>query len=145
MSNGEEHMSLSAFGDKGVMPDDHAVSSALGANKQLWDEIKDHAASYNDMNEEWKFYSKAAGWTLLIRSGKRTLFYMMPMNGLFRVSFVFGGKAADEAQRSDLPDALINTITTAKQYAEGRSFMTDVKEKDDVSTVIRLIAIKDAN
>jgi hypothetical protein len=139
-------MSLSAFEHKEVRPDDDAVAKALGEKKALWDGVKEHIASnHKNVNEEWKFYSKDAGWTLVIKGGKRTLVYLIPLNGHFKVNFVFGENAVNAAQSAGLPAHIVKKITEARPYVEGRSFMVDVKGKEDADAVIELIGIKDRN
>jgi hypothetical protein len=139
-------MSLSAFGDKAAIPDEKMIAAVLADGKPIWDGIREHVRSaYKEINEEWKFYSRSAGWSLVVRSGKRTLFYFIPQNGYFKINFVLGGKAADAAQSSGLPAHILKMISEARPYAEGRSFMMDVKEKEDAGTAIRLMDIKDRN
>jgi len=138
-------MSLSAFGDKTVKPDEDAVAAVIGRTAPLWEDAKGHLAGYGNVSEEWKFYSKKAGWTLVVKSGERTLVYLIPQNGHFKTNFVFGGKAVEAAKKADLPASVIGKIEEARQYAEGRSFMIDVKDPDDVGIVAELIRIKDRN
>ena len=139
-------MSLSVFEFKEAMPDDAALAKELGATKGIWDDVREHIKkNYKDMNGEWKYYSKSSGWTFVIRSGKRTLIYLIPMNRYFKANFVFGESAVNAALASDIPADVIKKITEARPYVEGRSFMTDVKKKDDLGVVEKLIAIKDKN
>jgi len=128
------------------MPDDAALGKALGERKALWDDVREHVKkNYKDMNEEWKYYSKSSGWLLVVRSGKRTLLYLIPMNGYLKTNFVFGESAVNAALASDIPADVIKKINEARPYVEGRSFMTDVKKKEDLGVVEKLIAIKDKN
>jgi len=139
-------MSLSAFDNKAVTPNDEMVAEALNEKNVLWCRLKEHMSlTYKGLNEEWKFYSKAAGWTLSVRSGKRTLFYLIPMNGHFKIGFVFGSKAVEEAMNAGIPENIVRIITEATQYVEGKSFMMDVNNGDDVGTAIELIDIKNRN
>jgi hypothetical protein len=139
-------MSLSVFEHKDVIPDDEALAKALGERKAAWDSIREHIRSnYKDANEEWKYYSKSSGWTFVIKSGKRTLIYLIPMSGYFKTNFVYGAGATEEALSSDIPDLVKKAISSARQYIEGRSFMTDVKKKEDTDTVMKLIGIKNRN
>ncbi|MCL2032492.1 MAG: DUF3788 domain-containing protein [Methanomassiliicoccaceae archaeon] len=143
---GSGKMSLSAFGDKAVKPDEDMVLTVLGERKNLWDRVMGHIASaYKDVSGEWKFYSKDAGWTLVVKSGKRTLVYLIPLEGSFKANFVLGEKAVCAAQGSDLPPHILKAISEARPYAEGRSFMTDVKDDEDRDAVMKLIGIKERN
>jgi len=139
-------MSLSVFEYKEVIPDDNALADVLGPRKELWDLVKEHIRSnYKDVSGEWKYYSRSAGWTFIVKSGKRTLIYLIPMKGYFKTNFVFGDAAVNAVLTSDLPAAVIKIITDARPYIEGRSFMTDVKNSEDVGTIVKLIGIKAEN
>ncbi|MDR0778321.1 MAG: DUF3788 domain-containing protein [Methanomassiliicoccaceae archaeon] len=139
-------MSLSAFSDKTVRPDETAVAAVLDKRKSLWDALKEHITKdHKNVSEEWKFYTKEAGWTLVVKSGKRTLLYLIPMNGLFKVNFVFGERAVSASQDAGLPEYVMELISNAAPYVEGRSFMFDVNEDADVETAIKLLRVKDQN
>jgi hypothetical protein len=139
-------MSLSVFEHKEVMPNNDSLTKALGDTKALWDSVmNDTSDKYGNVSSEWKYYSKSSGWTFVVKSGKRTLLYLIPMNGYFKANFVYGGGAVEEALSSDVPENVKKTISGARQYIEGRSFMTDVKKSDDVDVVIKLTDIKNRN
>jgi hypothetical protein len=136
-------MSLSAFGDKAVRPDEKTIAETLAEGKPMWDFLRDHIKKeYKSVSEEWKFYTKEAGWTLVVKSGKRTLIYLIPLNGLFKVNFVLGERAVNAAQNASLPASIIKMISEATPYVEGRSFMFDVRTDADVGTAVKLIDIK---
>ncbi|MEG1462214.1 DUF3788 family protein [Anaerorhabdus sp.] len=136
-------MSLSIFGEKTIVPNEKMLSEALGSRKVLWDNIKKQLIAIDDnILEEWKFYSKAAGWTLVVKGGKQTLLYLIPLNGYFKINFVFGEKAVALAKSSDLPQEIIALILDAKPYMEDRSFMIDVHTDTDGEIVNKLLKIK---
>jgi hypothetical protein len=143
---GGRPMSLSVFGEKALVPNDDLLAEVLDSSKVLWDRI---AGSIRDtcseVSSEWKFYSKKAGWSLVIKSKTRTLVYMIPQKGFFKVNFVFGEKAVTSAQDIGLPAAVLALISEAKPYVEGRSFMFDVRRPEDADTALNLIEIKKAN
>jgi len=138
-------MSLSFFDNKVFMPDDGMVAAAIGSGKVFWDELRAHAASYGKPICEWKFYSKAAGWSFLIKCGKRTLVYFIPQDGFFKVSFVLGERAVEAARVANLPPEILALIEEAKPYMEGRSFMFDIKTEADCNTAKQIIGIKHNN
>ena len=139
-------MALSAFGDKGFMPDDEMTATVLGESITLWQTIKTHfTANYKNTSEEWKFYGKEAGWTKNIKSGKRTLFMFVPQSGAFQVYFTLGEKAVAVAHSSDLPKEIIALIPDAKACVCGYGLRLDIKTEADVNTVIKLIELKDKN
>ena len=85
---------LSVFDDKGIMPDDKMVSTALGSASSVWDELRTHVKdNYPNITGEWKHYGKAAGWTYKLISKKRNLLFFVPMADCFRLRIVLGDKA----------------------------------------------------
>jgi len=137
-------MSLSAFGEKATMPNEEMLAGALAGGKALWDKIQsDVEAVCGNTSAEWKYYSKQAGWTLVVKSGKRTILYLIPLEGSFKVNFVLGEKAvAAAAQHAGLPEAIVALLLEAQPYVEGRSFMFDVKAEADADVAAKLIEIK---
>ena len=139
-------MSLSVFGEKALVPDDGMLGAELGECKLFWDDIINHMeGTYEGVGGEWKYYSKAAGWSFVVKSGKRTLIYLIPLGGWFKANFVFGDRAVVAAQTAGLPEPLVTLILDAKQHMEGRSFMIDIKSEEDVEIAKKLIAIKNNN
>ena len=139
-------MSLSIFGDKAEVPTEDALVAALCESKVLWGDIKKQVESdCGNYNDEWKYYSKKAGWSFVVRSGKRTILYLIPQDKYFKVNFVLGDKAVTVAQDAGLPEAIVALIMDATPYTEGRSFMFDICSLDEVDTVRKLISIKAEN
>lgn len=136
-------MAPSVFIDKTQQPDEAGVREALGAQWAQWQDIRQYAAdAYAGSTEEWKFYGRSSGWTLLLKQKKRTILYLFPGSGRLTVLFVFGESAVTTAAQSDLPEPVKAAIRDAKPYMEGRSFQVDVATENDVAVVQRLIVIK---
>ena len=139
-------MSLSVFEYKEAPPDGAALAEALGASASLWDDVlKKITDGYENVSSEWKYYSRSSGWILIVKSGKRTLVYLIPMGGYFKANFVFGDRAKEEALASDIPEKIKTSISSARPYVEGRSFMADVKKSDDAAAIMELVGIKNRN
>lgn len=139
-------MALSAFGNKAIKPTKEITAEVLGESFIFWDKIKKHiAATYKKVSEDWKMYTKDAGWTLVVKSDKRTLLYLIPQQGAFKANFVYGGKTVAATENEGLPVSVLTLIREAQQYVEGRSFMIDIKTAEDAETAIRLIKIKYEN
>ena len=136
-------MALSIFGEKAIMPSAELLSEELQESKTKWQYIENYVKeTYKDISGEWKHYSKASGWIFVVKSGKRTLLYLIPLRGSFKVNFVFGENAVVKARNTDLPKQIISSILEAKSYVEGRSFMLEVKTKQDIKTIKKLLKIK---
>jgi hypothetical protein len=139
-------MSANVFIDKLAKPNDQALVRALGKTYPLWAEIEKHiATTLGESIEEWKYYGMKSGWTMKTLYKKRNLFFFTACKGYFRIAFVFGDRAVAEIVTSDLPKAMIEEITNAKKYAEGRGIRIDVKTRRDVESVKKLIAFKVMN
>ena len=132
-----------SFDDKAKVPDDKALSSALGATKPLWDEFVRHITEeYSPIVEAWGFYKS---WSLRLKRKARTIVYLLPRDGSFLCAFVFGGKATEAARLAKLPKAIMKEIEEAPVYAEGRGFRLEVRKPKDIETMKALAAIKMAN
>ena len=136
-------MAVSFFGDKEKKPTNQKLAKALGKSNNLWKEIKKNLKSeYGELKEEWKFYGQKSGWILKTLRKKRNLFFFIPLEGTFRVSFVFGDKAVTAVEESELPKKLITNLKSARKYAEGRGLNIDVKRPVDVVHICKLVEIK---
>ena len=136
-------MAASVFEDKATKPDDKMLAMALGKSSRLWLQIKKNLkAEYGELIEDWKFYNSKSGWILKTLRKKRNLFFFIPLDGSFRVSFVFGDKAVAVVEKSDLPQKLVTTLKNARKYAEGRGLRIDIKGSADVGHVKKLVEIK---
>lgn len=136
-------MAASIFNDKEKKPAAQKLARVLGESNSLWKEIKKHLkAEYGELTEEWKYYGKNYGWTLKTLRKKRNLFFFVPFEGAFNVSFVFGDKAVAAAEKSDLPKDIIKTLKEARKYAEGRGLKIEVKSMVDVENIKKLLTIK---
>ena len=136
-------MAVSIFGDKTTEPTDHMLVIAMGGSYQLWKGIRDHLRiEYGELTEEWKFYGRKTGWLLKTLRKKRNLFFFIPLEGSFRLSFVFGDRAVAAAEQSNLPKHFITTLKNARRYAEGRGLQVDVRGPADIEHVKMLVQIK---
>ena len=131
-------MAESIFSEKTNVPNEAALHEALKDSMVLWDKALDLSGG----SGEWKFYTKAAGWTYPVKQKKRTLFYMMPKDGWFQLTFVFGERAVEASKSADLPPQVLESLLNATPYVEGRSIAIDIKSEDDMETVEKLLALK---
>ena len=139
-------MAASIFADKEIIPNDGMVAAAVADTYSLWKELLSHVrAKYPDICGEWKNYGKQAGWTLSLKSKKRTLCYFIPKEGSFSINFVFGDRAVAAAESSELPREIIGDILASRRYAEGRSVAVDVKDAQALESVKLLLKIKYEN
>jgi hypothetical protein len=135
-------MSPNAFIGSAQPPTDDELSVQLGAARALWDELLTLLAL---PVREWHSYSPKAGWSLKLKLGKRTIVYLAPCHGSFRVAFVLGAKAVEAARQCELPKAVIKIIDEAPRYAEGTGVRLEIKARKDLAAVKKLADVKLAN
>ena len=134
------------FLDKSTQPTERQLKDAIADTYEYWDEIKDRITElYGDTKGEWKFYSKKSGWTLKTLLKKRNLFFFQPFANYFSLTFIFGDKAVNVIEESDVSEAFKRVLRDAKKYAEGRGLLVKVKTRNDLTDVNKLIDIKVKN
>lgn len=137
-------LATSIFDVKAQIPNADNLTEALGSAKGLWDTLKTHInENYKGTKNDWKYYSKKSGWTLVFKKKSKTLLYFIPCKDYFKVFFVFGEKAINAAKNAHLPEQIIKHILEATTYVEGTSFDVEVKNEQDLESVYILLKIKD--
>lgn len=139
-------MSPNAFISKPKQPTDAELAAALGPAKATWDKLlADLAQEYGANVHEWKCYSPKAGWSLRVKRKERTIVWLAPCPGCFRVAFILGDKAVQAARHSKLPQRVVKALDKAPKYPEGIGVRLEVKSSRDIGTLKKLAAIKLAN
>ncbi len=136
-------MAVSIFDDKKQMPDAAMLPPVLKEAQLFWDQaIQFVEQTCGAVQGEWKFYTKAAGWTYVVKYKKRTMFYLFPKKAQLQATFVFGAKAVAAAEKADLPADVIENLRSAKAYVEGRSIAILVKNAEDLDILKKLVILK---
>jgi hypothetical protein len=136
-------MQPNAFLNKPVAPSDAELSAAIGKFKVLWDRLlSDLAADGLTTSWGWHCYSRKAGWSVRANRDERTILYLAPYRGGFRVSFALGGKAIEAVRAAKFPKHVMDVIDAAPKYAEGFGIRLDVKGPKDLPSIKKLAAIK---
>ena len=139
-------MALSILDDKSITPDEAQLKDALGTALEMWNEIKQYVSdNFSPTDEQWNFAGRKYGWSLRLKRKKRTILYLTPWKSFFFVAFVLGEKAVAAAEKSTLPEAILDMIRGARKYAEGRGIRIEVKRPQDIEHIKRLCEIKMAN
>ena len=119
------------------------MNKALGRSSKNWNDFRRHIEEkFGPLTDDWKFYNQKSGWTLKVLKKKRNLFFMIPVEGLFKITFVFGDKAVSVVEKSDLPKEIINNLKAARKYMEGRGIQIEVKDLEDLKNIKKLVEIK---
>jgi len=134
-------MKTNAFVGKTKQPSDRELASALGSSHALWQSLIKELG----LEGEWNSYSPKAGWSLKLKQKKRTILYMVPCEGSFRVAFVLGDKALAAARAGKLPKRILDMLAEAKKYPEGTAVRLEEVTLQDLNVIKTLAGIKLAN
>ena len=139
-------METNAFIGKAKKPTEEELAAALGPAKVVWDRFIAGLAEENGVDvQEWSSYSRKAGWSLRLKRKKRTIVWLAPCQGCFRVAFILGDKAMKVARESELPPRVLKILEEAPKYPEGTGVRIAVKGARDIAVLKKLAAIKLAN
>lgn len=132
-----------AFIGQSTEPTDAELEKALGAVKPVWDTlIADLETEHGVATREWKSYSLKSGWALRLLRGKRTIVWLAPCPGCFRVAFILGDKAAQAARQSKLSAPARRALDEAQKYPEGTGVRLLIKGLKDIPAVKKLAIAK---
>ena len=139
-------MEANAFIGKVKKPTEEELAAALGPAKAVRDRFIAELAGENGVDgEEWSCYSRKAGWSLRLKRKKRTIVWLAPCQGCFRVAFILGDKAMKAARECPLPKRVMKILEEAPKYPEGTGVRIAVKGAKDIAVLKKLAAIKLAN
>jgi hypothetical protein len=133
-----------AFIGRARVPTEADVTAVLGRKSHaLWTLLSTEVKRDLGINrEEWKSYSKKAGWSLRLGRKTRNLVYLVPETGKFSAALVLGQKAVMAAREARLPSCVRDAIANAKRYPEGSAVRIAVRNRRDVEAVETLARIK---
>jgi hypothetical protein len=134
-----------AFIGKTTLPTAEEVAEALGPANEVWKQLIDWLSEEGVEEQEWKSSSAKYGWSLRLKVKKRTIVYLAPCAGCFRVSFVLGDRAVAAARQGGLSKSTLKALDEAPRYAEGTGVRLMVNDAKDLATVRKLALIKLAN
>lgn len=133
----------SVFIDKTIVPDDQQLAAVLGKTYPYWNLVENYTfLKYPSAESKWSFPGQKYGWSYSIRDKKRAIVYLLPRDNYFKAAFVFGQKASDKILGSDISDAIKRDLSAARVFAEGRGIRVDIRSKDILSDIKKLIDIK---
>ncbi len=132
--------------NKETAPTESELAAALGATRDIWQEIVDYTTGlYPRATTKWNYSGSKYGWSFRVSDAKRVLVYMLPRSGFFKVSMVFGQKATEQILRNDISEDTKAKLREAKVYAEGRGIRLEIRDDAMICDVKKLIAIKVSN
>jgi Protein of unknown function (DUF3788) len=132
-----------AFVGRKKKPTEADLAVALGATKPLWDDLLARLATANGAEiREWKSYAPKTGWVLRVLRKRRTIVWLGPCPGCFRVTFILGDRALEAARTARLSKRTLKVIAEAPRYPEGTGVRLLVKGPRDIPDVERLAVVK---
>ena len=136
-------MALSSLDDGSHVPSQTEVDESLGPSTRLWARLVGGVAKVHAPIEQvWTFSGPKYGWSLRLKRKGRVVLYLIPQLGHFLIGVVLGEKAARDARDADLPAAVLESIDSARPYAEGRGIRVPVRDAEGVRTAMKLAALK---
>ena len=120
-------------------PGDLQLGKLLGAAHAAFQVLAPGTAG---TTREWKHYSKRSPWVLKVSRGTRTLYYLEPTAGAFKVTVVLGERATQAALAGRVSKTLHASIRDARAYPEGRPVRVIVRDTADLAGVNELLAVK---
>jgi len=139
-------MDQSILTDKSRIPTNEDLKSALGKTFAVWHLLRDYLFSiFPEATEEWSSPGEKYGWSYRIKFRKRTIMYLLPRDGYFKVAFVFGEKAVEKIRDSHIKAEIIKELQAARIYAEGRGIRISIRDSTLINDIKELIDIKLAN
>lgn len=135
-----------AFIGHTAKPSSLEVATALGPSAATWTQFVDWLADVHGvLIHEWKSDSLRYGWSLRLKKKDRTIVYLAPCQGCFRVSFVLGPQAMEVVRQTHFPPAVTQAIAEAPHDAEGTGIRLMVHKPADLLPLRTLAEIKLAN
>lgn len=133
-------MAKSIYLEKAMQPDELMLAVAVGEHRSQWDEIIQHTSeTYAAFSQEWKYYGKAWGWSLILKNKTKTLCYLTPVQGYFQVSIIFNDKGRALAATYNLPKTVAQAVEASKDNPKNIPYDFDVRTDADTDIAKKLI------
>jgi hypothetical protein len=133
----------SIFGDGNQMPVIQDLKRGISGTFPFWNELlKFTLKKLPGASAEWNYSGAKFGWSFRVRNQKRTIIYLLPRAGYFKVAMVFGQNATNSILQSEVNDHIKKELKNAKPYAEGRGIRIDIKDAKLLSDIKKLRTIK---
>jgi Protein of unknown function (DUF3788) len=123
------------FGNPIHEPAEEALEAVLGAAIGHFDIVRGLA---RDFTQEWSFF-RGSGWMLRIHDGRKSLLYLIPLRGAFRVSMAIRESERDAFANDPGLAPLHAALTAAKKVPEGFAVVFDADGLGDFDPLRSLI------
>ena len=138
-------MAIGIFDNKEIVPNDEDLENVLKGSLSVYNELISFLENdYGPLTNEWKFYSKEAGWTLKISNKKRNLLFFSPNEDYFLVTVSMGMKVSKIVLDSDISDNTKDLIKQATVCGGGnRYILIEIRNEEDLEDIKTIINIRD--
>jgi hypothetical protein len=133
------------FANPNFQPTEEGLEAALGDAIGRFDVIRGLAA---DFNQEWGFF-RGSGWMMRVHDGRKSLLYLVPLRGSFRVSMAIREGERDRLAADPALAMLRSVVEEARKVPEGFAVAFDVDGNGDFgplrSFIEKLVATRKAD
>lgn len=123
------------FMDKEAKPEEKKLKQTLRESYGYYNELMEIADSFL---KDWNF-SKSSGWMLKIHDKKKALFYLIPLEGEFKISMAIRENERNTFLEDKELKTIHNMIKSSKKYREGYALRFDIKSSEDFKMLFLLI------
>lgn len=123
------------FMDPANEPAGQTIKTALGEMFICYKEITGEAGGFS---QEWNF-SKSSGWMLKVFDARKALFYLIPLNGGFKISMAIRENERETFLQDGELWMLQEKLASSKKYSEGFAMQFDISNRDDFQPAEQLI------
>lgn len=136
-------MPVELFDKKEKEPTFEHLKVVLKESYQVFEQLIEFISeTYGELTPQWKFYSPKYGWTLKMLLKKRNLFFITPEKEKFFIGFVFGDKALEVINQSQISESIKNDLNNVRKYAEGRGVRLEIYDQSLLKDLKLLTDIK---
>jgi hypothetical protein len=119
------------FLDISNKPTEPAIKAALGSTYPCYKDVIGLAGSFS---RDWTF-TKSSGWMLKIFDAKKSLLYVIPLAGGFKLSMAIRETEREVFLQDDELVDLRGIITSSKKFTEGFAIKFDIDGTNDFRPV----------
>ena len=130
------------FGNPTFPPEEETLERALGDAIGRFDIIRGLAAEFE---QEWDYF-RGSGWMMRIAGARKSLCYLIPLRGAFRVSMAIRAAEREAFLADPAMEALRPVLEAARKVPEGFAIAFDVDAAMDFgplrALVEKLVAVR---
>jgi hypothetical protein len=130
------------FTDATAQPTAPRLESVLGGAFGRYESLLVLATGFAN---EWN-YSNTGGWMLKVHDGKKALFYLIPLEGGFKISMAIRESEREALMADHDLEPMEDALVAARKFSEGFGVQFDVDGATDFAVVesfmCKLIAVR---